>query len=376
MIKLSHSGKNKFKSCAKSYELRYIDKLVPRIKGSPLFFGSAIDTALNHMLEHKDRPTIVAESKAIFDENWFKQKDNKYDIIELPESEDVSYFKSDFDPLLMQQEDWEKLPANILDIRNSVEYRKKDLGWYGLESGERILYNYSSWLSLSRKGHLFIDAYYTDIIPLIKRTVAVQMELKLSGGENAEIPGFIDAIVELLDGRIAVLDNKTSSSVYDKDSVKTSEQLALYESILNIYNADPDHSWKTHIDVCAYAVLGKKLKLITHKACKSCGHESTKTHAKCDNKVLSAKGKKVRCNGEWTKTYSFEVPTQFLVDKVPEKLQDDVLTDSENIIEQIENKVFPQNFESCMGPYGKCEFHDLCHYGSMEGLIDIKDKKK
>jgi hypothetical protein len=370
-IKLSHSGKNKYKTCPKSFELRYVNKLVPRLKGSALYFGSAIDAALNHMLVHKDQKTVVEQSLAIFNAEWFKQKDNKYDLVELPKCEDVAYFKSDFDPLLLTNEDWKKLPKNILSIRENVESRKRDLGWYNLESSERQYYNHSCWLSLRRKGELFIKAYYEQIVPKIKRTLAVQLELEMEDGDGAKITGFIDAVVEILDGRVIILDNKTSSQDYGPDSVSTSDQLALYRTILNMNAENPKHAWMAHIDACGYAVLSKKLNKITHKECKKCGNKTTSTHTKCNN----GKGKN-RCNGEWTKTYEFTVDTQFIVDNIPEMLEDQVLEEADTVVDAIKSGQFDRNLDACMGKYGRCEYYLFCHENSMTELIDIKDRKK
>lgn len=362
-IKLSHSGKNKYLTCPKSYELRYIKKLVPRLKGSALFFGSAIDVALNYMLVNKDNPNVLKESLVIFEKEWAEQKDNKYDLVKLAKCEDISYFKNDFDPLLLDQFDRFGLPENFLELREEIEYKKKDLGWYNLTPEERQLYNYTSWLSLKNKGLLFISAYHEQIIPKIKRTLAVQMEIGLTDADGAMIAGFIDAVVELQNGRVVVLDNKTSSRDYEDKSVSESEQLALYKTLLTINGKK--------IDGAAYAVLLKKLNKITIKVCQSCGHKGSGSHAKCDAIV-----NKKRCNGTWTKTYDFTVNTQFIVDNIPEVLEDKVLQDADNIVEAIKANHFPQNFDSCMGQYGKCEFYNLCHENSMVDLIDITGKKK
>lgn len=372
MLKLSHSGKNKFQTCPKSYELRYVKKYVSRLKGSPLFFGSAIDNALNYMLEHKDDENVVQVSKSIFDEHWFKQKDNKYDEVELPKCEEVSYYKSDFDPMLLDYGDWIQLPDNILELRENIEIRKSEIGWWNLEPIERQTYNFSCWLSLRKKGLMFIDAYYKDIIPKIKKTIAVQMELSLSDGADASLTGFIDAIVELQDGRVAVLDNKTSSKAYAEDSVQTSEQLALYQAILNVYTEDDSHPWNLYIDCCAYAVLGKKLRKKTTKVCDSCGHTVTDgSHKTCTN----MRGGK-RCGGDWKKSFELTVDTQFIVDNIPAKMHDDVLSNAENVIVAIQKSDFPQNFEACKGVYGMCEYYNLCHNNSMVGLIDISKKER
>lgn len=371
LIKLSHSARTKFKTCGKSYDLRYNKKLVSRQKGSALYFGSAIDVALNYMLENKDYEHVLQNSLYAFEQEWLLQKDNKYDLVSLPENEDVAYFKSDFDYLLLGSKDLSLFPKNLLKYRENVEVRKKDIGWYNLEPEERVIYNHSCWISLREKGFLFIKAYHEQILPKIKRVIAVQMPLDLVGEDGSTMTGFIDAVVELQDGRVVVLDNKTSSKDYEADSVAESEQLALYMTVLNVHAADPTHSWNTHIDACAYAVLNKKLNKVTTKTCKSCGHSAITRATSCDSKI----GKK-RCGGEWTESHEFTVSTQFLVDNISEMMQDAVLTESEKVIEDIKSGVFEPNFESCKQPYGLCEYYYLCHENSMENLIDITGKKK
>lgn len=377
MVKLSHSGMNRYITCAKSYELRYIDKLVSKHKGSSLFFGSAIDSALNYMLEYKDSPSVVQDAVGIFNREWFQQKDNKYELIELPKNTDIIYLKSDYNADLLQKEDWETLattPEALDDIRNYVESTKKDLGWTHVDEKSKITYNHANWLCLSRKAKLFIQAYYDQLLPNIKRTVAVQIEVNLFDGNEGALTGFVDAVVELHDGRVIVLDNKTSSMKYSEDSVKNSNQLSLYESILNVSDQDPSHPWKTPIDACGYAVMNKKLKKTTTKVCVDCGHTVTTSHTSCN--AMTGEGKKKRCGGAFNETVSFTVPTQFLVDIIPEKLHNEVLDNAEIIIANIKAKYFPQNFDACNGIYGQCEFFKLCHEGSLEGLIDMKDRKK
>ena len=202
---------------------------------------------------------------------------------------------------------------------------------------------------------------------VLRQTLAFGNVKQLHESQHADL----FAVVELQDGRVTVLDNKTSSMKYTEDSVANSEQLALYMSILNIQAEDPNHSWNIRIDCCAYAVLSKKLTKVTTKVCKSCEHSATSGHDSCNALI----GKK-RCGGEWTRTHKFSVPTQFLVDNVPEKLQNEVLDNAETVIYNIQNKHFPQNFDSCMTMFGPCEYRKLCFDGSLEGLIDIKGKAK
>lgn len=383
-IKLSHSSQNKFQTCPKSWELRYKEKIVSIYKGSALFFGSAMDEALNFMLINKDKKDIdlIAESIRVFDIHWEQQKDNQYQLIDLPKNEFIIYSKYDFDADLLEKEDWRELfqmTSNPLQFRSAIEAKlypkkgseEKPVEWSDLESEERMFWNFASWLAIKRKAKLLIKAYHEQILPNIKEVIAIQKEVKLSDGAETEITGFVDAIVRLQDDRVAVMDNKTSSMEYTENSVETSPQLALYQSILNIKAESGTDEWTTPIDVCAYAVLSKKLDKEITKVCKTCGFKGEGSHKTCNNEI---EGK--RCGGEWEKTKKFTVSTQFIVDIVPDIVQDMVLSNAEAISGCIQSGHFPRNFNSCGGLYGTpCEYRNLCWNNSSKNLVKLDEKK-
>ena len=376
-LKLSHSSMNDYQTCPKMYEYKRVHKLVSKSKGSALFFGSAIDLALNYLLENKDAKNlkeVIAESIRIFDVNWEQAKDNEYKLIDLPRNPNIKYSKYDFDPDLLEKEDWKELFAlnsNPIEHRNSIQSKLSNQDFLDLPEDERSFYNYGSWLSCKRRAKYLIEAYAEQILPEIKKVIAVQMDIKLDDGEGNMLNGVIDLVGQLPDGRIAILDNKTSSMEYEEDSVLTSPQLALYKKQLNMFNEDPDNQWKHKIDCAGFLVLSKKLNKDITKTCKSCGHIATGSHKTCDNTV---NGK--RCGGEWDKVKKFSVNTQIIIDSIDEHVQDMILSNADTIKICIQSKLFPQNFNSCINKYGmKCDYYDLCWNKNSKNLIKLEDKK-
>lgn len=378
--KLSNTSINRYLSCPRSYKLRYIDNLVSESKGSPLYFGVALDLAFNALLKPEESSQTAVE---IFLENWEKQKDNMNNIVELKENEQINFSLSDFDSDLLEQKDWELISSRILelgldpslsplDLRQVIVERKKHLGWEELSSPERRYYNLLAWLSLKRKGLLLVKAYKEKVIPRIKEVIEIQKYVELQNGTGDVIRGYVDLIVRWEDNSIVVLDNKTSSIKYDENSVIDSQQLALYKLILNESTNDTKSGWTHKIDKAGYVVLRKNIKKEINKKCLSCNFESkvNGTHPKCYNLVNN-----VRCNGQWTKDIQFDVEVQFIVNEIPEHNMDKVLDTVNQVNMGITNSQFEPNYNSCKGKFGLCEYYNLCHNGSSKGLIKTKDNK-
>lgn len=373
--RLSHSSLSRFQTCAKSYEIRYIDRVVSVYKSSALFFGSAIDKAQEHMLKNKAHEACLEESMRILDEEWEQQKDNEGNITDLPKNTTILYSKYDYDGDLLEKPDWRelfKLDEQPFEARSRVEEAlKSGTQWGDIPETDRIVYNFSSWLSVKRKGHLLLKAYHDQILPQIDTVIEVQREVVLEDSEGNKINGFVDLIAKLKDGRVAVLDNKTSSMDYEPDSVQKSAQLGLYQTILNSYVDDPTHPFKHKIDWAGYLVLNKKIEKEKTKICKSCGYKGEGSHKTCNNEI---DGK--RCGGEWEVTKKFSVKTQVIVDKVSPVLLNLVMDNADVIKRNIEAKLFPRSLTACDNQFGKpCEFYNLCHKNDTTGLIKLPEKK-
>lgn len=384
-IKISNSAINRYTSCGRSYKYHYIDGYRSKIKSSALFFGSAVDAANNYMLENFERkndPKLLAEAIEIFNENWRIQADQSSSVkdakVEIPLNSYIKYFKGDFDIDLLSKNDIESLETflpmeGLLNLRQSVEERlKARTSWLNIEQSQREIYNISSWFSLSHKGKLMLEAYFYNILPQFKRILTLQRKVSLEDDGGNTLEGIVEFVAELNDGRICLVDNKTASSPYAEDSVRTSQQLALYKTILNIQAQTKDAEWQVPIEVAAYAVMSKKIRKTSHKTCSVCNHVATGSHKTCD-----AKKGNLRCNGEWLVENTFSADTQFIIDSIDEDFGNAVLENASNIITCVDKEVFPKNFERCYNVFGGvCEFLELCHKKNDANLVKLEKKEE
>lgn len=190
--------------------------------GSPLFFGSLIETGLDVLF----KGGTLEQAKDTFKRN-FKSYPVNGNIESLSSSPNIRYSKSD------------------LDLEVFTEKELKDL--------EGKTKQFQSWASLQRKGEMLIEAYYRDIFPKIKKVIATQKYFKIENGNGDEINGFADIICEWEDGRLIIPDHKTSSMA-GKEVAKNEayqKQVALY------YEAFKDDY---PIDAVGFFVLEKKIR--------------------------------------------------------------------------------------------------------------------
>jgi hypothetical protein len=101
--------------------------------------------------------------------------------------------------------------------------------------------HYESFFTLEAKGLRMLEAYDNEILPRIKKVIAVQKTFELPFPEyKGIVRGVIDLIaeIELDTGEVvaAILDNKSTSQPYPKNSFKTKEQVALYQAALPEYS--------------------------------------------------------------------------------------------------------------------------------------------
>jgi hypothetical protein len=355
-IRLSNSSINKFLSCPFKYKLHYLHKIRPDHKSGALLFGSALDEAMNVLLTSRDKEKAIEK----FESEW------EYGVIirkkeHLPASTQIRYAKSDFDADLLSDFDLETLKDKSDDPLKhylDIQKRKEQQGYINLSKEEQQFMNFANWLVLRRKGLLMIDAYCEQILPRIKKVYKVQKQLSIDNGGGDTIIGYIDLVadIETDDGEIvkAVLDNKTSSRDYAWDSVRTSQQLALYSEIEDL-------------EYAGYLVLYKNVKKNKKKVCSVCGYQAPKgSRVKtCDNEI---NGK--RCKGAWDETIDPQIKTDIIIDKVSDTLKESVLDVAEQVLKGIKAEIFPKNFQSCDNFFG-CEYRQFCFYGDDEGLIKV-----
>lgn len=324
-IRLSHSAANKYTNCPAMYKYHYIDRIRPIAKGSALFFGNAIDDALNDILmfKHVDVKKITKKKDPLkvalnkFETLWESQFDSKNieyfksDILVDKKKEKGKYVKfeldKEFEPFLEEISifDQEITDHNAFMQECFEILEAKDT----LAEDDKELYNCIAWFSLLIKGRMMIEAYYRDIYPQIHTVFDVQKKIELPDEDGNIIIGYIDAIVSFVEApNVKVnLDNKTSSKPYKEDSVALSPQLGTYCEAEDIERG-------------AYAVMEKDIRKRDPRA-----------------------------------------RTQLIIDKVSEKTLDETFELYENVLEGIQNEEFEKNYDSGCYFFGRtCEYYAYC----------------
>lgn len=368
--KLSHSAISKYQLCPQSYKYHYIDKIRSNVHSGALSFGNALDLALNELLQPSGK-----DANEIFENNFTFTKINDEDVY-LPTYPNLVYANTDFDAELLTEADAVYLREAKLDlslipsdvdaesIYNVLKKKKQDSGFDSFTLEEKQAYNLVNWLSMRRKGFLMIAAYQEKVMPKINKVLAVQEWIKLDNQDGDAITGVVDLVAEVKGHGVVILDNKTSAMAYEDDSVVTSPQLSLYVHAL---------SEKYNTRKAGYLVLRKQVKKNRVKICNSCGHNGTGSRAKTCDATIEGK----RCGGEWNETIAPEIDIQIIIDEIPEKLEELVINNYDDVNNAIKNEVFTKNFNSCNNTFGgKCPYYGLCYKGSMHGLVDMKKDKK
>jgi hypothetical protein len=320
-MRLSNTSKNKYVMSPKAWYLHYIRGLREEVVGSALPFGTAMDNALNVLLDNKKDGKSDCPYE-MFEKCWAKQEINGKKE-NLKKSDKVRYYKSDFNELLITPED-EKLI--------SKGYHKE-------------------WVCLRRKAYLLLDAYEKQVMPHLSEIIKVQEYIKIVSDNGEDyIMGYLDFVAKFkldesaldcytdekeinkllelkkYDDKVILFDNKTSSIKYKPESVKESGQLGLYTS-----NISEDHK----ADHEGYIVLPKK-------------------------------------NFRKTKTPS--IPIQIIIDDVLDETIDKEFSDYLKVFEGIKHGHFPCNKENCKSnPFG-CPYKNYCETGSTEGLVKVGSK--
>jgi hypothetical protein len=224
-IQLSFSAAQRYNTSPKSYYLHYVLRLRPKDLSSALFFGSAIDLAVNYMLQtKKDGKEIYLDiAQGIFSDAWTWGEINSV-TVNLSEPGVIKYSKADYDESILTDDD------------------KKDLETRGEDP---------SWISLKRKGFMILEAYRDQILPRIKEVKFVQKDIKLENDSGDSFIGFVDFCAVWEDGRTIIFDNKTSSIKYADDSAGISEQLATY------FEATKE---ELKVDAVGFIVIPKKMR--------------------------------------------------------------------------------------------------------------------
>lgn len=305
---ISFSAWTKYHTCPRLFKLHYEDRLRPQGTTSALLFGVAVDEALNALLLKTGDPIVVFRDNF----TWELCKDSKW-------------FDADYDTELLNEEQRQELTGKSKE--------------------------YVSWACMRIKGRMLIEKYIEQILPLIDEVHDVQLE--------TQRPGFIDAIVSIRGYGKVLLDHKTSSQFYKRDSVKGSSQLALYAGQIGLSKA-------------GFCVLSKNIKKNKVKQCVVCSFKTTTAHTTC-NSIIDGK----RCNGAFDVTISPEAIIQLIVDDIDITEQKIVEQSVKETEEAIAKEVFPMNVTQCHSIYGKrCPYFNLCRSGATDGLEVAQERKK
>jgi hypothetical protein len=324
-ISVSFSALDCYEQCSEKYRLRYLERLSSEKIPSPLFFGTAIDSALELLLLKKKEELTEAEltlqlnedAYSVFDKTM-RQQDGQL----LERNPLCDYFLSDFDPAVLKAEDLALLAKSYPSVEDFYEFfkacKKRLKQRQELKTGSKIIFNHMCWLSLYRKGELLIAAYERDILPQIERVYSIQKEVLLENGSGDKLRGKIDYIASFKESPEyrRIMDNKTSSEPYPGNAVETSTQLAIYCEAEDCSRA-------------GYSVMEKKIRVKEPKA-----------------------------------------RTQLILGEISEEQKQKTF----DIVEQKLNNIASGVYEKKASPkechfYGKkCEFYGLCWSGSMDGI--------
>lgn len=365
-MSLSHSKVAKYLQCPTSYKHYYVSRLREKTATAFLAFGSAMDKAFNSVLESIKNKTELPNYKETFDAEWQKITINNR-TYSLADCALVGYAKSDFVYELLQPLDISFIEAKAEELmpdrperdvqllRDALESWRSQRAFKHFPKEAQRLLNVMNYVSMRRKAHLMLDAYVRDVVPQIEDVRSIQQRIELESDDDGLV-GYADAIVKFKHRPdYVVMDNKTSASMYDEDSVRTSEQLSLYAFALGLKHG-------------AYAVMSKNIKLNKVKICLKCNFNgSGGSHKTCYNEIA---GK--RCGAAWNETYKPEAVTQLIVDSIAESTQSMIVENIGEVANAIKMEVFPKNTSACHNIYGSpCPYMKLCWEGKDEDLEKV-----
>ena len=334
-IKLSNSKVQRYLRCPKSYELHYEKRIRSRIFGSPLFFGLALDEAINRLLleKKKGHDEIDKEAKklTVLETFDFHMKNGNVNgnPIQIPQYRHLQFGKADYDSSLLEESDF-------LEIGEDKNYCDTFIEWYHTEKKkwskseitgkDTDIFNKINWHSLYRKGLMILEVYEKDIMPEIHEVFEIQKAISLPNANGDEIIGFIDFICSFVDAPTTkvIVDNKSSSKPYKQVDLDESDQLCTYSEAENI----PDIS---------YIVYEKNIR-------------------KRDPRVRITIWR-----GKASETH---------IDKVFDNYK--------QVLSDIKDKNFPKDTSSKCFFFGRpCEFYSICHKDKMgDDLVVLKKSSK
>lgn len=362
--KLSYSAINTYSTCGQKYYWHYIQGYREKWQRASLLFGSAIDKALNNLLEERS----YDKSLAVFEKEWnFQFVNKKY--TSLFSNPDIVYGARDLDLDLIETSEEDQ--TWLAEFENHKKSRK----WEEISEEDRTKYNTFCWKSLCIKGLIIIKSYNEKILPQFQSVTGIQHKSELTNSDGDSVVQYLDFIATFQDGSVVLMDNKTTSSLdyYKDDSPGKSQQLLSY-----FYTNREAFS----LGGVGYVAICKQIVKNKTKKCSKCNEDGTETKARtCDKeypgKVIKRKKEvdgMIRCDGEWDVTMNPEAAIKVIVNTPKEKSIDLVLSTFDEANNGIKNEVYYKNLAVCDNQYGSpCPFRALCWEGSTEDLTKKED---
>jgi hypothetical protein len=309
----------------------------------------------------------VEEARSILENDWTSAEINNVRE-DLLTSKNLRYSNTDLDTDLLTADDKsliaERHGESWEEGLKVVKKQKSAIGYDYLKKEDKEFFNEVNWYGMMRKGQLMLDKAIELIDENVEEVLSAQRKVELKNEDGDEIVGYIDFIVKWKGyDKPIVMDLKTSSIIYEDDSVRTSPQLSLY-----LHAVSEEYDTR----LAGYLVLNKRVKKNRVKICSVCGYNGTGArHKTCSHEVEGE-----RCGGAWDEQLSFEINTQVIIDEIPEHFETMVLDNMDTVNHSIKTNVYPRNLGACVKPWGKCDFYHLCHSDKMDGLIELPEKEK
>lgn len=323
---LSHSQINTFKDCERKWYLDKVERIRPAYGSSALFFGSAVDSAIEHKLLEKEGDYLEVFQREL--SNVTSHSGRKY---KLPEDIDkIKAFVSDIDEDCLKEvdltADFAALEIEPMEIKDFLEYCKQQRkNKEELEPVEQKLFNLLAFRTMQVKGPMLLEKLSEWIEENVAEVHEVQKKIEMDDGQGNKFIGYLDFIVTLKDGRKLLIDLKTSSNpkqYYPDDSAENSPQLGIYAENEGLFNV-------------AYLIIDKKLR-----------KREPKTRLR------------------------------FVEGEITDEKLDEIFEEIQDIVELINEKLplgkhaFDQNKEACRN-FGNCSYIDLCWKGKMDNLEKV-----
>lgn len=361
-IKTSFSQNSTYIKCPMHWKWKYVDKLDANFEGASLHFGSAIDGAVMDMLENKGN--FITK----FSDRWFSTVNKNKEYYQIYDNPTIVFSNYDFDKDVLEPEDLESMTQWLQELNllydvekpvaayNQVVKRKKS-PYVKITNNELRYFNRCSWLSLQRKGILLLELFKKEFIPRITKLHATQNFYQLKDEYTGDIlMGALDFVVEL-EGydKPIIIDLKTASKAYTKESIDLSEQLPIYIALSN---------GKFNTNLVGYAVLIKNIEKQKASKCVKCGHVKKGLHKTCDNDINGT-----RCFGAWKEKVVLKPQMQVIIEEKTEDEVNKVLLDCGAVVEAMKNNIVYRNVQQCTNWFGsKCPYYDACHNDDLSGL--------